>query len=100
MTDEIKAWLNEQFAGDAETIAAVWGEYVRSMGEKFPEARAALAASDFEKLDRLAHTMKGDALLVGDKPMAEAAIALRDASKAADSAAAAQAIDRAAQLAP
>jgi len=100
MTEEIKAWLNGQFPGDEETIAAIWGEYVRSIGEKLPEARAALAISDFEKLDRLAHTLKGDALLVGDKPMAEGAIALRNAAKAADSDAAEQALARLAQLAP
>lgn len=93
MKAEVKAWLNEQFQGDEGIIATVWSEYLRSMQEKIGAARLALVAADFVELDRFAHTMKGDALIVGDHPMADAAIALRNASKASDPIAASQAID-------
>lgn len=100
MTSEIKAWLDEQFQGDEATIAIVWDEYLRSVKGNVEKAREALKASDYAGLDRLAHTLKGDALLVGDHPMAEAAIALRDASKASDGPAAAQAVERLAAILP
>ena len=92
MKDDARQWLNEQFGGDEETIAAVWGEYLASSSEKIGEALAALAAFDFPLLDRIAHTLKGNALMVGDQVSAAAAIALRDAAKASDPTAAEKAI--------
>ena len=40
-------------------------------------AAAALAAGDWTQLDRVAHTLKGNALAAGDSEMAETAIELR-----------------------
>ena len=94
MKDDVRQWLNDQFGGDEETIAAVWEEYLGSAAEKITEGRAALAASDFPLLDRIAHTLKGNALMVGDQTSAMAGIALRDAAKASDPTAAAKALDR------
>ena len=94
MKDDVRQWLNDQFGGDEETIAAVWEEYLGSAAEKIAEGRAALAASDFPLLDRIAHTLKGNALMVGDQTSAMAGIALRDAAKASDPAAAEKALDR------
>ena len=93
MKDDVRQWLNDQFGGDEETIAAVWEEYLGSAAEKIAEGRAALAASDFPLLDRIAHTLKGNALMVGDQTSAMAGIALRDAAKASDPTAAAKALD-------
>lgn len=98
MKEEAKTWLDEQFGGDEETIAAVWSEYLGSTAEKIAETRAALEALDFPLLDRVAHTLKGNALMVGDQLLAQAAIALRDAAKKSDAAAAKAEIDRIAAL--
>ncbi len=92
MNEEIRTWMNEQFAGDADTIATVWEEYLAVTTEKLAAARGALAAEDFPQLDHLAHTLKGNGLMVGDQVLAEAAIRLRDAAKASDAEAAAVAL--------
>ena len=98
MKDDVRQWLNEQFGGDEETIAVVWGEYLNSASEKIAEGRAALAAFDFPLLDRIAHTLKGNALMVGDQASVTAGVALRDAAKASDPAAAERALDQIAAL--
>lgn len=92
MNDGVKAWLDEQFAGDEGTIRLVWGEYLSSFAEKLAEASAAQAAGDFPLLDRVAHALKGNALMVGDSPCVSAALALRDAAKASDGETAAKAL--------
>jgi len=98
MKEEVKKWMNEQFAGDADTIATVWEEYLAVTIEKLTAARGSLAAGDFPQLDRLAHTLKGNALMVGDQPLVEAAILLRDAAKASDAEASAKALETIAAL--
>ena len=59
-------------------------DYEREGGVEFSEADAARAAEDWGQLDRVAHTIKGNALTAGDGAMAEAAIALRKASALKD----------------
>ena len=81
MKECCKEYLNEQFGGDAGTIETVYALYVESVGEKLNEAKDALASGDWTKLDAAAHTLKGNALSAGDKPLAEVAISLRDAVK-------------------
>jgi len=81
MKECCKDYLNEQFGGDADTIESVYALYVESVGEKLAEAKDALAAGDWAKLDVAAHTLKGNALAAGDKPLAEVAITLRNAAK-------------------
>ena len=98
MKDDVRQWLSDQFGDDGETIAAVWGEYLSSSASKLAEARAALAESDFPRLDHVAHTLKGNALMVGDQTFASVAIALREATKSSDADTAARLIDRLAAL--
>lgn len=93
MKEDARQWLKEQFGDDAEMTAAVWNEYLSASTSKITEARAALAAGDYPLLDRIAHTIKGNALMVGDQQSATAGLALRDAAKASDPVAAAKAID-------
>lgn len=81
-----ESYLNEQFGGDADLVAEIYGEYRSSAEEKLSEAQAALAACDWATLDRAAHTIKGNALTAGDPSTAETAIALRQAAKLADAA--------------
>ena len=81
MKECCRAYLNEQFGGDAETIESIYALYVDSVGEKLSEAKTALAGGDWNLLDAAAHTIKGNALAAGDKPMADVAIALRNTAK-------------------
>lgn len=88
MKQQCREYLDGQFAGDEESIKEIYEEYVRSYHEKLGDSREALASGDWTKLDRAAHTLKGNALAVGDTSVADAAIELRLASKlqnAADS---------------
>ena len=77
MKECCKKYLDEQFGGDADIVAEIYNEYVSSVGVKIGEAESALAASDWTKLDRTAHTIKGNALAAGDQEMADTAISLR-----------------------
>ena len=84
MKECCKKYLDEQFGGDAEVIGEIYGEYVASVGEKLNEAKSALAAKDWQPLDRIAHTIKGNALAAGDEEMAQTAISLRSAAHLQD----------------
>ena len=94
MKATVANWLNDQFGGEAEVIAAIWSEYLAGTEEKIGECDAALAVPDYPLLDRIAHTLKGNGLMVGNEEAAKAAIALRDASKVGDHAGCAAAIER------
>ena len=98
MKEDVKTWLNEQFEGDTEMIRLVWDEYLASAKAKLAEARVARAAEDYPLLDRLAHALKGNALMVGDRASAEAALALRATAKASEGAIADMALARLAAL--
>ena len=78
------AYLNEQFGNDAELVKEIYGEYVSSMRVKVREAEDALAAGEWTQLDRVAHTIKGNALTAGDNEMAQVAISLRSAAQLQD----------------
>ena len=84
MKASCRQFLEEQFEGDQETVEEIYGEYVASVTAKIAEAKAALAAQDRTTLDRIAHTIKGNALAVGDTEMAETAIALRKTAALGD----------------
>ena len=77
-------YLNEQFGGDEAVTAEIYGEYVASVHEKLKEADTALAANEWLQLDRVAHTIKGNALSTGDGEMAQVAIDLRSAAQLQD----------------
>ena len=79
MKECCRVYLDEQFGGDADVLGEIYGEYVASLKEKLQEADATRAAAEWDKLDKVAHTIKGNALATGDNAMAETAIALRKA---------------------
>lgn len=99
MKECCKAYLEEQFGGDADVMGEIYNEYVSSIKEKMTEADAELAGGDWVALDRTAHTVKGNALATGDEEMAQTAISLRGAAKLQDSAQAAELISRLKELA-
>ena len=99
MKECCKAYLDEQFGGDADVVAEIYGEYVSSVREKLGEAEAALAASDWSRLDKVAHTIKGNALAAGDAETADTAIELRKAAALSDAALSAPLIEKIRELA-
>ena len=99
MKECCKLYLDEQFDGDADVTAEVYAEYASSVQGKMDEAGAALAASDWPQLDKIAHTIKGNALAAGDKETAETAISLRKVAALGDAALAAPLVDRLKELA-
>ena len=90
--------LGEQFGGDVELMCEIYDEYVRSVAEKREELKEARAASDWTLVDRVAHTLKGNALAAGDQEMADAAIAVRKASALCDAAGAASRVEKMGEL--
>ena len=98
MKECCRKYLDEQFGGDADVIGEIYSEYVSSVRVKLAEASAALAAADWTLLDRVAHTVKGNALAAGDTEMAETAIALRKASALSDAAESASLIAKLVEL--
>ena len=99
MKECCKAYLDEQFGGDADVMAEIYGEYVSSVQVKLSEADAALAASEWPRLDKIAHTIKGNALAAGDEDMANTAIELRKAATLGDAALSAKLVDNLKELA-
>ena len=81
MKECCRTYLNEQLGDDAETVDAIYAEYVTSISVKIGEADVALAEGAWDTLDKVAHTVKGNSLAVGDQQMADVAIALRSAAK-------------------
>jgi HPt (histidine-containing phosphotransfer) domain-containing protein len=94
MKECCKKYLDEQFAGDADIVNEIYGEYVASLSVKLGEAKTALAAKEWLPLDRVAHTIKGNALAAGDEEMAETAIALRSAANLKDDVTAAELVSK------
>ncbi len=84
MKECCEKYLNEQFGNDAEVVNSIYAEYVSSVNVKAAEADAALAAGAWDALDKVAHTIKGNSLAVGDQQMADTAIELRNAAKLQD----------------
>ena len=99
MKECCRKYLDEQFGGDADVVGEIYSEYVSSVGAKLAEADSALAAADWTQLDRVAHTVKGNALAAGDAEMSETAIALRKAAALSDAAEAASLISKLKDLA-
>lgn len=94
MKECCRKYLDEQFGGDDDVVREIYAEYVSSAKEKIAEAGAALAAADWTMLDRVAHTVKGNALAAGDEEMANTAIALRKTAILKDAAASAELHER------
>ena len=86
MKECCRSYMEAEFGGDQDVIAEIYAEYAKSVKEKAAEAAGALAAAQWDALDKVAHTVKGNALAAGDGETAEAAIALRNAAKLQDAA--------------
>lgn len=83
MNQNCKEFLMSQF-GDESVVEELYAEFVESFPKTVEEAASLAAARDWEKLDRAAHALKGNALVMGHAEAADAAIELRRAAKLAD----------------
>lgn len=93
MKDLVRKWLTDQVGDDDETLLeTIYGDYVETIREQLVKAEGEIASGDFVALDVTAHTLKGATLTVGDMETYEAVIALRDAAKGSNAAAAKQAL--------
>lgn len=84
MKASCEAFLNEQFNHETDVVREIYAEYTGSIREKIGEIAGALDGAQWDLLDRLAHTVKGNALVAGDEETAEVAIAMRSAAKLHD----------------
>ena len=98
MKECCKTYLNEQFGDDADVVNEIYGEYVSSVRVKIMEATTALTGSAWLQLDRVAHTVKGNALAAGDNEMADIAIQLRKVAQLQDAAQAGALIEKLKEL--
>lgn len=94
MKECCKTYLNEQFGDDADIVGEIYAEYVSSVNAKISEAVVSLDGGEWDSLDKVAHTIKGNALATGDQEMSSTAIALRMAAKLHESGQAAELIDK------
>jgi HPt (histidine-containing phosphotransfer) domain-containing protein len=77
MKECCREYLSEQFGGDVEIMKEIYDEYVKSVMEKKAELAGAIDAADWRGADRMAHTLKGNALASGDAEMCDVALELR-----------------------
>ena len=80
MKESVRKWLGEQMAGMDDMFADIYAEYAESAKRLYGELSAKRSeGADFETVDRIAHTLKGNALMVGDQALFEAVQAWREA---------------------
>ena len=77
-------FLSKQFGGDQAVVEEIYAEYRKELGKMLGELPDAIARGEWDVVDRLAHTLKGNSLAVGDAETAEVAIAMRGAAKLGD----------------
>lgn len=84
----VEKWLKEQMPGmDEGTLGEIYAEYGATARKLLEELQAKSAAGEpFAVVDKVAHTLKGNALMVGDNALFEVVQAWRAALKDADAA--------------
>ena len=91
-------YMLAQFGGDQDVVNEIYAEYKSSAKDKIADAHAALESGDWVRLDRIAHTIKGNALAAGDDEMAECALTLRKSAALSDKEGSAALITRLSEL--
>ncbi|MFP4588030.1 MAG: Hpt domain-containing protein [Desulfohalobiaceae bacterium] len=79
-----KATLQSKFQGKKSLLEKMLQEFSRSVQEKLPEMRSALDSRDWSALEHMAHTLKGNAALIGANRVVNLAMALEQASVQGD----------------
>ena len=73
----VAKWLEEQFAGDAGMVETVYAEYRKTLSDLMDKLRVARQTGDSVAVDRVLHTIKGSAAMVGDNETANLAAEAR-----------------------
>ena len=85
MKTSIETWLKNQMGDDSALINEIYEEYRTTTARLVGELKAALAAhAEFAVTDRIAHTLKGNALMVGDQELFEVVQGMRAQMKDGD----------------
>jgi HPt (histidine-containing phosphotransfer) domain-containing protein len=85
------AQLEDVMGADAGAIVA---SMLTSMADAMEEIGAALAAGEFDRATRAAHSARNDALTVGARPLLEALTELEASTRRCDAAGASGALER------
>ncbi len=81
-----KAYLKQQLSvEDPQLIDDIYSEFLTTFKQKLAEAGDAFGRKDWQALATAAHTLKGDAAIVGLMPLRGLAMELQDAAKNANS---------------
>lgn len=73
----VEKWLTEQFCGDAGLVSAVYDEYRQTLSRLLEELAAARQGGQAKPLDKVLHTIKGSAAMVGDVEVSQLAAQAR-----------------------
>lgn len=92
MTQQIRDWLVQQFGEDEALVAEIYARYRTDMAAGVAAARALQDRDDAAALRAKAHALKGMALVVGDRDVADHCLALERACAAGDALARAEAL--------
>lgn len=87
MKECISNWLKAQFGDDEPVIAEVYAEYRRTLARLLDELAEARTTGNPAVVDRVLHTIKGSAAIVGDTPvstLAQESRTVTDFSKLAE----------------
>lgn len=84
MKECVSKWLNEQFGGDTDVIGMVYEEYKSTMGRLIVDLADARSKKDAQTVDRVLHTIKGSAAMVGDMEVSNLAANARKQGSGAD----------------
>ena len=76
--------LKARFQDKPDLLKKLYHEFSRHVDGALPEMRAAFEAGDLKRLEDLAHTLKGNASLIGAPLVSHLALGVQQASDAGD----------------
>jgi len=76
--------LKARFQDKPDLLKKLYHEFSRHVDGALPEMRAAFEAGDLKRLEDLAHTLKGNAALIGATQVSDLALDVQQASVAGD----------------
>ncbi len=87
MKETIFNYLKGQLGDDdPNLLETLYTEYRNTVFERIRDIQNALEAKDFKRLHAVSHTLKGDALMVGDHDMNRCALQFEISAKSDDEA--------------
>lgn len=84
MRQQVRDFLKSLFGDDEASIEMTYQQFCEDMYGLMQDYEQATYEEDFEKIKRVAHTMKGNAGIIGDTELANAAKEFYDAAQFGD----------------